>query len=77
MSMTINQLKTLSDQLKLKAHLFSAEMRQSWEKVEKDIQLLQSEAKRAVPSAKAVQPLILQVEESLTRIREGIERNHA
>ena len=84
MSMTIQQLETLRDELKLKANLFSAEVRQTWEKVEKDFQLLQSEAKHVMPpaktalaeSAKVAQPLLKQLESSLLRIRDGFERNH-
>ncbi|MGZ3687211.1 MAG: hypothetical protein ACXWP5_10165 [Bdellovibrionota bacterium] len=85
MAMNLNQLKTLRDELKLKAHLFNAEMRQSWEKVEKELQALQSEAKKVAPSAKlaftqsatALEPLLAQVETSLVKIREAFERQNA
>ena len=84
MSMTMNQLETLRDELKLKAHLFSMEAQQAWGKIEKDLEMLQSEVKNMMPPAKAAfaesgkvaHPLFKQIESSLLKIRDGFERNH-
>jgi len=77
-------LQALRDQIKVKAHLLNTEMKQLWNSVEKDWNLLQSEAKRLAPeakdalkqSAKAAQPLVNRIGESLVRIREGLDRHH-
>lgn len=82
--MDMERLAGLRDELKLQLHLFDAETRQRWVELEKDWQLILSEAERLKPAAArailraslATKPLLEKFENSLLRIREGVERHH-
>jgi hypothetical protein len=76
MSMNMSQLKTLRDELKLQAHLFNAELTEAWEKVQKDLEVVESETRTSFSSRSAPEPLLKQIEGTLERIREGVARNH-
>jgi hypothetical protein len=66
------KLQALREELLLKAHLFSAEAKEEWMKLEKDWELLRSETRGFDPSA-----TLERVRRSLERIRMGIGHNHA
>ncbi len=83
----LTALETLAprrDDLKLQRHLFPADAKEQWEHIEKDLQILESEAKRLaieskktfVEAAKDIAPLIQKIEASLLRVQEGVRRHH-
>jgi len=81
----IAKLTQWRDELKLQAHLFSAEAKQEWAHLEKDWTLLESEIKKIAPDAiKAAAitaitapPLFKKIDAALQRIREGVARHHS
>ena len=80
----LKTLESLHDQLKVKAHLFKAELKDRWVEVEKDFQTLRSEAEQLRPVAAraaaraltASKPLLSKIELSLNHIRDEFKRHH-
>jgi hypothetical protein len=80
----LSSLAALRDELRVQAHLFDAELKDQWEKLEKDWHLIQSEMDHLKPVAEraayrsvmAARPLLSKVKRALDHIRTGLERNH-
>jgi hypothetical protein len=78
------RLATMRDELQVQLHLLDTELKQKWERVNRDWHLIQAEIKSLAPDARVAarrsirvtRPLISRIEKSLQRIREGLERNH-
>jgi hypothetical protein len=78
------ELVSKLEEIRLKAHLLEGELRVEWEKLDKDLGLIQSEVRRLAPEARkaalesalVAKPFLARLEGAIGRIREGLERHH-